>query len=272
MNDLQFALRQLLKSPGFAAVAVLTLALGIGANTAIFSLLYAIVWRPLPVKDPAGLVNLHQGFFGKNSRYVYHGLYRVSYPEYLNYRARGAAVADLISFEESKLTVGGAEASKLNAVFATGNFFPVLGATTELGRTWSAAECGAPGACPFAVLSYDFWQRQYGGDRGVIGRTISLNRQPITILGVAASDFRGVDIAVPDVWVPLLMREQLVPEPGQLTARDFSWLRVIGRLKPAVPATPHGKFFALRRCRGRCAGRGDGVAATVGRLDSGPAD
>src|SRR5437870_12775338 len=106
MNDLKFAFRQLLKNLGFTGVAVLTLALGIGANAGIFSLLYAIVWRPLPVKDPTGLVNLHQGFSGKNSRYIYHGLYRVSYPEYLSYRDRGAAVADLIEFEESKLTVG----------------------------------------------------------------------------------------------------------------------------------------------------------------------
>src|SRR5438093_1565693 len=153
LNDLRFAFRQLLKNLGFTGVAVLTLALGIGANAGIFSLLYAIVWRALPVKDPTGLVNLHQGFSGKNSRYIYHGLYRVSYPEYLNYRDRGAAVANLIAFEESKLTVGGTEASKLNAVFATGNYFTVLGATVELGRTWSAAECAAPGACPFAVLS-----------------------------------------------------------------------------------------------------------------------
>ena len=245
MNDLRFAIRQLLKNPGFTTVAVLTLALGIGANAGIFSLLYAIVWRPLPVKEPDGLVNLHQGFSGKNARYIYHGLYRVSYPEYLNYRDRGATVADLIAFEESNLTVGGVEASKLNAVFATGNYFSMLGATTELGRTWSAAECAVPGACPFAVLSYDFWQRQFGGDRGVIGRTISLNRQPITILGVAARDFRGVDITVPDAWVPLLMREQLVPEPGQLTARDFSWLRVIGRLKPGVSAAQARQAFNL---------------------------
>src|SRR5438093_9004037 len=111
LNDLRFAFRQLLKNLGFTGVAVLTLALGIGANAGIFSLLYAIVWRPLPVKDPTGLVNLHQGFSGKNSRYIYHGLYRVSYPEYLNYRDRGAAVADLIAFEESKLTVGGAVAT-----------------------------------------------------------------------------------------------------------------------------------------------------------------
>jgi len=245
MNDLRFAIRQLLKNPGFTTVAVLTLALGIGANAGIFSLLYAIVWRPLPVKEPDGLVNLHQGFSGKNARYIYHGLYRVSYPEYLNYRDRGATVADLIAFEESNLTVGGVEASKLNAVFATGNYFSMLGATTELGRTWSAAECAVPGACPFAVLSYDFWQRQFGGDRGVIGRTISLNRQPITILGVAARDFRGADITVPDAWVPLLMREQLVPEPGQLTARDFSWLRVIGRLKPGVSAAQARQAFNL---------------------------
>ena len=234
MNDLKFALRQLLKSPGFTAVAVLTLALGIGANAGIFSLFYSIVWRPLPVKDPAGLFNLHQGFAGKNSRYIYHGLYRLSYPEYLNYRDRGTSVADLIASEETTLTLGGAEASKLNAVFATGNYFSMLGATTELGRTWSAAECEKLGACPFAVLSYGFWQRHYGGDREVIGRTIILNRQPITVLGVSAPEFRGVDIAVPDLWVPLLMREQLIAEPGQLAARDFSWLRVIGRLQPGV--------------------------------------
>ncbi len=243
MNDLKFAFRQLLKNPGLTTVAVLTLALGIGANAGIFSLLYSIVWRPLPVQDPAGLVNLHQGFFGKNSRYVYHGLYRVSYPEYVNYRDRGAAAADLIAFEETGLTLGGAEATKLNAVFATGNYFYVLGATAELGRTWSASECASPGACPFAVLSYDSWQRQYGGDHGVIGRTIFLNRQPITILGVAARDFRGADITVPDVWVPLLMREQLVPEPGQLAARDFSWLRVIGRLKPGISAAQAQQAF-----------------------------
>src|SRR5919198_503578 len=174
MNDLKLAFRQLLKNPGFTAVAVLTLAL-----------------------------------------------------------------------EETKLTLGGAEATKLNAVFATGNYFSMLGATTELGRTWGASECATPGACPFAVLSYDFWQRQYGGDRGVMGRTISLNRQPITILGVAARDFRGVDITVPDMWVPLLMREQLVPEPGQLTARDFSWLRVIGRLKPGVSVAQARQAFNL---------------------------
>src|SRR6266542_5366737 len=101
LQDLRFGARMLLKNPGFTLIAVLTLALGIGANAGIFSLLYAIVWRPLPVKDPDGLVNLHQGFSGKNSRYVYHGLYRVSYPEYLNYRDRGATVADLIAFEES---------------------------------------------------------------------------------------------------------------------------------------------------------------------------
>ena len=245
MNDLKFAVRQLLKNPGFTTVAVLTLALGIGANAGIFSLLYAIIWRPLPVKDPAGLINLHQGFAGKNSRYVYHGLYRVSYPEYLNYRDRGGASADFIGCEETTLTLGGAEASKLNAVFVTGNYFSVLGASTELGRTWSARECEKPGGCPFAVLSYGFWQRHYGGDRDVIGRTIVLNRQPITVLGVAAREFRGVDITVPDLWVPLLMREQLVPEPGQLAARDFSWLRTIGRLKPGVTLAQARQAFNL---------------------------
>jgi predicted permease len=243
MNDLKFGLRQLLKTPGFTAVAVTTLALGIGVNAGIFSLLYAIIWRPLPVKDSTRLFNLHQGFAGKNSRYIQYGLYRVSYAEYLNYRDRGMSTADLVATEETTLTLGGAEASKLHTVFTTGNYFSMLGASAVLGRTWTSAECEKPGACPFAVLSYGFWQRHYGGDREVIGRTIILNRQPITVLGVSSRDFGGVDISVPDLWVPLLMREQLVAEPGQLAALDYSWLRVIGRLRPGVSLTQAREAF-----------------------------
>jgi macrolide transport system ATP-binding/permease protein len=235
MNDLRFALRQLLKSPGFTFVAVLSMALGIGANTSLFTVLYALVWRPLPVSDPSSVVNLHQSFAGPSDRQAIGGLNRVSYPEYLNYRDRTKTLSGLLAFEDGSFTFGDTKTSRASAVMATGNYFSVLGATPALGRLWSAAECDVPGASPVAVLSHSFWQRQFGGDTGVVGRTVFLNRRSLTVIGVAAPGFQGTDVQAPDLWVPLLLRTQLVPEePTRLTARDISFLRIEGRLKPGV--------------------------------------
>ena len=235
LRDLRFAFRQLVKNSGFSAVAVLTLALGIGANTGLFTLLYALVWQPLPVKDPASVVNIHQIFAGPGSRQAQGGVNRLSFPEYLNYRDRTRSLAGLAAFEAANFTYGDANVSKVAGDFATGNYFSLLGATTEIGRVWAAAECENPGACPVVVLSHGFWQRDFGGDRSIVGRTISLNRQKLTVIGVAARDFRGTDLMVPDVWVPLMMRTQLVTdEPDRLTAKDYSWLRAVGRLKPGA--------------------------------------
>ena len=234
MNDLKFALRQLLKNPAFTAVAVLTLALGIGANTAIFTALYALVWRPLPVKDPAAVVNLHQSFAGPSFRRAIGGINRLSYPEYLNYRDRTRSLAGLLAFEDGNFTFGDAKTSRVTGVLATGNYFSVLGATPELGRLWSAAECEVPGASPLVVLSHGFWQRQFGGDRGVVGRTVFLNHRTLTVIGVTTPDFRGTELLVPDMWLPITMRDQVMDEPGRLAARDYSWLRIVGRLKPGV--------------------------------------
>ncbi|MBI3886642.1 MAG: ABC transporter permease [Opitutae bacterium] len=244
-QDLRYAARSLRKSPGFTAVVVLTLALGIGANAGIFSVLRAVAWRPLPVRDPAGLVNLHQGISGNGTRYVEGGVYRVSYPEYLNYRDRGAGAVDLLAFEDTTLTQGGVAAAGVRSVLATGNYFAVLGATAEVGRLWTAPECEVPGACAFVVLGYDYWRRQFGGDRDVVGHTLALNGQPFTILGVAAPDFRGVDLEVPDLWVPLAMRGQLLTGSDRLRARDLSWLRVLGRLRPGVALAQAGQVLSL---------------------------
>ena len=246
LRDLRFALRQLLKNPGFTAVAVLTLALGIGANTGLFTILYALVWQPLPVKDPASVVNIHQSFAGPSSRQALGGINRLSYPEYLNYRDRVRSLAGLAAFEEANFTFGGANVSRVPGVFATGNYFSVLGATTALGRVWSAPECEIPGACSVVVLSHGFWQRHFGGDRGVVGRTISLNRQTLTVIGVAAREFRGTDPNVPDVWVPLMMRSQLMTdEPDRLAAKDYSWLKAVGRLKRGVSLAEARREFAV---------------------------
>jgi hypothetical protein len=245
-QDVHYAARSLRKSPGFTVVVMLTLALGIGANAGIFSLLHAVAWRPLPVRDPAGLVNLHQEISGDGTRYVNGGPYRISYPEYLNYRDRGAGVAELLAFADATLTQGGVASASVRSVLATGNYFAVLGATTEIGRLWTARECEVPGACAFVILSHDYWMRQFGGDREVVGRPLALNGQPFTILGVASRDFRGVDLEVPDLWVPLAMHGQLVTEPDRrLFTRDLSWLRVLGRLRPGVTLAQAGQAFSL---------------------------
>ena len=235
MNDLKFAFRQLLKSPGFTFVAVLSMALGIGANTSLFTVLYALVWRPLPVSDPGSVVNLHQSFAGPSSRSAIGGINRLSYPEYLHYRDRTKTLSGLLAFEDGSFTFGDTKTSRASAVMATGNYFSVLGATPAQGRLWSAAECDVPGASPIAVLSHGFWQRQFGGDPGIVGRTVFLNRRSLTVIGVTAPGFQGTDIRAPDMWVPLLLRTQLVPEePTRLKERDFSFLRIVGRLQPGV--------------------------------------
>lgn len=235
MNDLRFALRQLLKSPGFTFVAVLSMALGIGANTALFTVLYALVWRPLPVSDPGSVVNLHQSFAGPSSRHAIGGLNRLSYPEYLHYREHTKTLSGLLAFEDGNFTFGDTKTSRASAVMASGNYFSVLGTTPALGRLWSAAECDVPEGSPVAVLSHGFWQRQFGGDPTIVGRTVFLNRRSLTVIGVTAPGFQGTDLRAPDLWVPLLLRTQLIPEePTRLTARDFSFLRIVGRLKPGV--------------------------------------
>ncbi|MDI1250154.1 MAG: ABC transporter permease, partial [Lacunisphaera sp.] len=244
-QDLRYAARSLRQSPGFTAVVMLTLALGIGANAGIFSVLYALAWRPLPVRDPAGLFNLHQGFSGDSARNMEGGINRVSYPEFLNYRDRGAGVAELCASQDTALTLGGVAAGSVRGVLASGNYFTVLGATAELGRLWGPGEADVRGACPLAVLGHDFWLRQFGGDHDVVGRRLALNGQTFTIIGVAARDFRGVDVEVPDLWVPLAMRGQLMAGPDRLAARDLSWLHAIGRLKPGVSLAQARQAFNL---------------------------
>ncbi|HVV74312.1 MAG TPA: ABC transporter permease, partial [Verrucomicrobiae bacterium] len=235
MNDIKFALRQLAKNPGFTAVAALTLALGIGANTAIFTTLYSLVWRPLPVEDPGKVVNLHQSFGGPSARQALGGINRLSYPEYLNYRDRTRTLSGLLGFEDANFTLGEAESSRVFGALATGNYFSVLGVSPELGRVWTASECDVPGACPVVVLSHEFWQRRLSADPAVVGRTLFLNHQAFTVIGVLPRKFRGTELQVPEIWVPLLMRGQLFKdEPGRLAAKDFSWLQVVGRLSPGV--------------------------------------
>src|SRR5688572_11929305 len=234
VHDLRYALRALLKHRTFTVAALLTLALGIGINTTIFTLLYSVAFRPLQVKDPDRVVNVYQTLEGEFDRQVEGSVELLSYPEYLNYRDRVAGVSDLAASADVKLYLGGNNVEKINGLMVTDNYFSLLGGGSALGRTFFDKECQTQLQCPVAVLSYRFWQRRFGSDHGVVGTAITLNRQRFTILGVTAHDFRGSELAVPDVWVPVTMQPALMPESKFLDVPNLSWLSVVGRLNNNV--------------------------------------
>ncbi|HEY7182392.1 MAG TPA: ABC transporter permease [Blastocatellia bacterium] len=233
-QDLRYGARMLLRSPIFTGVAALTLALGIGGNTTIFTLFYSVALRPLPVKDPASVVNVYQSYTGSYSRRVSGNRYLLSYPEYLNYRDQSRVFSGLAAYVGTSLTLSGGETESVSGSLVSDNYFSVLGSEAALGRLLVPNECQTAGDCPRAVLSWGFWQRRFGGDPDLIGKTLTLNRRPFTVVGIAAREFRGADFVAPDVWLPLIMRDELTAGDDFLPLRDCGWLYIAGRLKPGV--------------------------------------
>ncbi len=234
VQDLRYSLRALLKHRNFTAAALLTLALGIGINTSIFTLLYSVAVRPLAVKNPERVVNVYQTLAGEYSRQVEGSADMLSYPEYLSYRDRAKGVYGLAASADVRLYLGGNDVERINGLMVTDNYFSLLGGGSSFGRTFFDNECQTPLQCPVAVLSHAFWQRRFGSDKSVIGTSLTLNRQRFTILGVAAPDFQGAELAVPDVWIPVTMQPTVMPESNHLALPNLSWLSVIGRLKDDV--------------------------------------
>ncbi len=233
-KDIRYGIRSLLKRPGFTAIAVLTLALGIGVNTSIFTLFYSLALRPLPVKDAAELVSIYQTFEGQYSRRIEGNIALLSYPEYLSYRDKTQAFSGVIAYANAELTLSSDEGEKVRGLMVTDNYFSVLGGQTFLGRSFVPGECQTPRQCSLALLSYPFWQRRFGSDPTLIGKTLTLNRRPFTVVGITAPDFRGTEMSLPDVWIPLLMQAEVMPGNDFLALRDCSWLSVLGRLKKGV--------------------------------------
>src|SRR6185295_13845037 len=168
---------------------------------------------------------------GEFSRQVEGSVELLSYPEYLNYRDGVAGAAGLTASSDVKLYLGGNNVERINGLMVTDNYFSLLGGGTALGRTFFDKECQAPLQCPVAVLSYGFWQRRFASDQSVIGTPLILNRQRFTIIGVAARDFHGAEMEVPDVCVPVTMQPALMPDSKFLDLPNCSWLSVVGRLK-----------------------------------------
>lgn len=240
-QDLRFAIRTFLKSPAFLLMAVLSLGLGIGANTAIFSLINAVMLRILPVAHPEQLVLLTDpGFSGVNVETTESGpRSALSYPEFQELRAHNRVFSGMFAAQSflSGLDVFtiGEQSTKANTQLVSGEFFGVLGVKPVVGRTFTPEEDQALGANPLAVLSYGFWQREFGGDVGVVGRTIRVGQSPFQIVGVAPEGFRGILVgSEADLWIPMTMQEQVLPGRHYLRPRDTLWLQVMARLAPGM--------------------------------------
>ena len=233
-QDLRFGVRMLMKSPGFTLVAVLSLALGIGANTTIFSLLDAVLLKPLPVKQPEQLVVVNTQIPGR----VGPGFSPYSYPVFREMRENNTAFSGM--FARSGLQVSlssGGQTERVQGEEVSGNFFSMLGVNPLLGRLLTEEDDQTPGASPVAVLSYNFWQRRFGGDPQIVGQTISLNNYPFTIIGVTPQGFHGVEVgSAPEIRIPILMDSQVRPKPGPpiFELRGNGWLGVMARLNPGV--------------------------------------
>ncbi|HEY2799938.1 MAG TPA: ABC transporter permease [Chthoniobacterales bacterium] len=230
LHDLRFGRRQLLKHPGFTALAIISMALGIGANTAIFSLVDTVLLRPLPVKNPSQLVELY-GTMHRGADITLQ-----SYPNYKDYRERNTVLSGLIAYRLCVTNLSrGATNERAWGYLVSGNYFDVLGVKPMLGRGFLPDEDKAPGAKPVAVLSYATWQKLFAGDPSAIGRTVTLNGRPYTIVGVAPKGFIGTEVAfAPQMWVPMMMAKEIEIGSHWLDSRDSDNLFAVGRLKPGV--------------------------------------
>ncbi len=231
IDDLRYALRGLRTNPGFALVAVLTLALGIGANTAVFSFVNAALFREVDAPEPSRLVWLVGTTVGRER------FRSLSYPEYLEHRDRDSVFTGLMTYQDADVALGsGGEPERIEALIVTGNYFSVLGTRLQLGRGFLPEEDATPNTHPVVVLGDALWRRRFGADSGIVGSRIVLNGRSFTVVGVAPRGFTGINLGQPgDVWVPMAMIDVMMPtNDGILRNRNAGWLRVVGRLQPGV--------------------------------------
>jgi macrolide transport system ATP-binding/permease protein len=244
VKDIRYGIRGLLKRPGFTFVAIITLAVGIGVNAALFSVFDALVLKPLPLKDPDSLVS----FEGVNSDGERRRLF--SYSDYLNYRDQNSSLSDVIAWNKVRATLGEAPPIQNDEAFAegyeylfgqivSGNYFTALGAEMAQGRAFRATDDERPREQQVVVLSHGFWQRCFDSDPAIVGKTINLQGQPFTVIGVTSRDFIGTTPDTPSFWAPLMMRDSLIKAGGWehrrwLTDQNSEVFTLLGRLKPGV--------------------------------------
>ncbi|HUJ23822.1 MAG TPA: ABC transporter permease [Bryobacteraceae bacterium] len=233
LQDARFALRTLRKSPVFTAIAILSLALGIGANTAIFTLMDQVLLRALPVKHPEQLVLLDQP--GPNQGAI-RNENAFSYPMYKDFRDHSPVFSGVVArFPISMSVAYHGQTDRAEGELVSGNYFDVLGVRALLGRTLTPDDDLTPGAHPVAFLTYGYWKRRFGGDRSILNQTMLLNGHSMTVVGIGPPGFQGIEVGrASDVMVPVMMKAEMTPTWNDLDNRRSMWLNVIARLKPGV--------------------------------------
>jgi len=245
LQDTMYGVRAMLRSPGITAIALLSLALGIGANTAIFSLMDAVMLRSLPVKDPARLMLLGKGeddgitdSFGETDLY--------SYPVYRRFQQQNHVFSDVAAIFSLENNVHGyvadrSEQEAMHVRLVSGTYFQTLGVPALMGRTITEDDDNSEGNHPVAVVSYGWWSRSLARDPAVLGKTLRIGTAVFSIVGVAPPEFFGTEVGdAPDIWIPLSMMNAVPPQWGSYTNRYAESLYVFGRLKPGVSAEQAG--------------------------------
>src|SRR5277367_6028669 len=228
LQDLRYSFRVLRKSPSFAAIAVLTLALGIGANSTIFSWINSTLVNPIPgVRHTSDFVAMTEGGTARSP-------IPFSYLDYMDLRNRTRSFSGLIAYDISPMNLTGTgKPERVWGTLASANYFDVLGIHPILGRGFLPVEDQKPGGAPVVVISYRLWQTHFGGNPGVVGQMIEINQHPYTIVGVAPAVFQGSQTGIrSEIWVPVMMEGQLVPRSDLLHDHHYFWFVVLGRLKP----------------------------------------
>ncbi|MGA9587559.1 MAG: ABC transporter permease, partial [Terracidiphilus sp.] len=225
-RDIRYAGRQLRRSPGFALTAILTLALGIGANVVVFGVLNAMILRPLNVANPDKLLELAQHRQGDDNQ---------SYPDYIDLKTRNSTFTDMAAYRLGYVGMSsGGNAEKTWDYEVSGNYFDMLGVRPQAGRFFHANDERGPNSAPYVVLSDGLWRKRFNADPRVVGTTVDLNKHPFTILGVAPKSFNGTEIFFwPEIWIPMINEEQ-IEGYSFLVKRGNHGLFVIGSLKPGV--------------------------------------
>jgi predicted permease len=238
IQDLRFGARMLMKQPGFTLIAVITLALGIGANTGVFSLVNTVLLRPLPIAQPERVFEITPLREGADIGVT-------SYPVYKDFRDRNDALEGLAAYRFTPMSLSrNGNNERVWGYLVSGNYFDLLGVRAAQGRMFTQEEDRAPGAHPVVVLSYGCWQRRFGGDPNLIGQTITINNYSFTVVGVAPPEFNGTAlIFTPEIYAPLNMGKQVEPGSRWLENRGNGSLMWLGRLKPNVTAAQAKSAF-----------------------------
>ena len=234
-EDARYGLRVLSKNPAFTVAAVLAIALGVGLNVGIFSVLNGIALRPLPVPRAQQILSVNQVFHHTVSRNVHNGLSMFSYAEYLDYRDHNHVFGGLVAYEPFvEATLGGGHMQPLLGTLTSCNYFEVLNEHPVQGRGFVDTDCAAPGQNAVVVISDELWRGTFAGDASLVGKQIILNRTPCTVIGIAAPGFTGTEPAASAFWAPVTMQKELDAGMDRLGDSNMSWLALLGRVAPGV--------------------------------------